>query len=153
MARRNTHRRKEATLAPTLTLTITIDDKSFRTHDDDQTAAALLRLAGRDPKTFDLFLIQKNGVEDKIKDGHIINLKDGERFRSRQLVRFTIDGEPFHTHDDDQTAADLLRLTGMDPAGYDLARVGAPASIPDDEIVIIVDGDEFVTAKHVGGVA
>ena len=24
---------------------------------------------------------------------------------------------------------------------------------PDREIVIIVDGDEFVTAKHVGGVA
>ena len=41
----------------------------------------------------------------------------------------------------------------MNPAGYDLARVGSPASFPDDEIVIIVDGDEFVTAKHVGGVA
>jgi len=136
-----------------LKLKIFIDDKAYDTRDGDQTAAALLRLAGHDPKTFDLFLIKQNGVEEKIKDGQIINLKNGERFRSRQLVRFTIDGEPFHTYDEDQTAADLLRLAGMDPAGYDLARVGAPASSPDDEIVVIVEGDEFVTAKHVGGVA
>jgi len=139
---------------PTLhSLTIVIDDCHYSTTDSDQTAAALLRLAGRDPKVFDLFLITNNGVEKKIKDGQIINLKDGERFHSRQHVRFTIDGEPFRTYDEDQTAADLLRLAGMDPAGYDLARVGASASFPDDEIVIIVDGDEFVTAKHVGGVA
>lgn len=136
-----------------LKLKIFINDKAYDVHDADQTAAALLRLASVDPKIFDLFLIKKNGVEDKIKDGQIINLKDGERFRSRQLVRFTIDGEPFSTYDEDQSAADLLRLAGMDPASYDLARVGAPASFPDDEIVIIVDTDEFVTAKHVGGVA
>lgn len=134
-------------------LTIAIDDKAYDTFDEDQTAAALLRLAGRDPKIFDLFLVKKNGVEEKVEDGQIINLTDGERFRSRQHVRFTIDGEPFRTYDEDQTAADLLRLAGVDPVGYDLARVGAPASFPDDEIVIIVDGDEFVTAKHVGGVA
>lgn len=140
-------------MAPTLTLTITIDDMAHTTHDADQTAAAILRLAGRDPKIFDLFLVKKNGVEKKIKDGQIINLKDGERFHSRERVRFTIDGEPFHTYDEDQTAADLLRLARMDPAGYDVARVGASASFPDDQIVIIVDGDEFVTAKHVGGVA
>lgn len=134
-------------------LSIFINDIPFDVRDADQTAAALLRLAGVDPKNFDLFLVKKDGVEKKIKDGQIINLKDGERFRSRERVRFTIDGEPFHTYDEDQTAADLLRLASMDPAGYDLARVGAPASFPDDEIVIIVDGDEFVTAKHVGGVA
>lgn len=134
-------------------LKILIDNKVFDVHDSDQTAAALLRLAGRDPHLFDLFLMKQNGVEEKVKDGQIINLKDGQKFRSRQLVRFTIDGEPFRTYDDDQTAADLLRLAGVDPAGYDLARVGAPASFPDDEIVIIIDGDEFVTAKHVGGVA
>lgn len=134
-------------------LKIFINDKAYDVHDADQTAAALLRLAGRDPKMSDLFLIKKNGVEEKIKDSQIINLKDLERFRSRQLVHFTIDGEPFRTYDEDQVAAGLLRLAGMDPAGYDLARVGAPASFPDDEIVIIVDGDEFVTAKHVGGVA
>lgn len=133
-------------------LKIFVNNKAYDTNDTDQTAAALLRLAGVDPKIFDLFLV-KNGVEEKIKDGQIINLKDGEKFRSRQLLRFTIDGEPFSTYDEDQTAADLLRLAGMDPAGYDLARVGAPASFPDRDIVLVVDGDEFVTAKHVGGVA
>jgi hypothetical protein len=140
-------------MATSTTLHITIDNTRYTTNDSDQTAAALLRLANRDPKIFDLFLIKKDGVEEKIKDGQIINLKDGEHFRSRQRVHFTIDGEPFRTYDEDQTAADLLRLAGMDPAGYDLARVGAAASFPDAEIVIIVDGDEFVTAKHVGGVA
>ncbi len=132
---------------------IIIDDQHYPTTDSDQTAAALLRLAGRDPKVFDLFLITKNGVEEKINDGQIINLKDGERFRSRQRVRFTIDGEPFRTYDEDQTAADLLRLAGMSPAAYDLARVGASAPFPADELVVIVDGDEFVSAKRVGGVA
>lgn len=141
------------TPTPTAKLMIVIDDKAHRTSDNDQTASALLRLAGREPKLFDLFLLKKNGVEEKIKDNQIINLEGGERFRSRQLLRFTIDGEPFRTYDDDQTAADLLRLAGVNPAAYDLARVGAAASFPDEEIVTIVDGDEFVTAKRVGGVA
>lgn len=135
------------------TFHLVIDNSDYSTTDSDQTAAALLRLAGRDPKIFDLFLVKKNGIEEKIRDNQLINLKDGEQFVSRQHVRFTIDGEFFRTYDEDQTAADLLRLAGVDPAGYDLARVGAPASFPDHEIVIIVDGDEFVTAKHVGGVA
>lgn len=135
------------------TFHLVIDNSHYSTTDSDQTAAALLRLVGRDPKIFDLFVVKRNGIEEKIGDNQIINLKDGERFVSRQHVRFTIDGEFFRTYDEDQTAADLLRLAGVDPAGYDLARVGAPASFPDDEIVIIVNGDEFVTAKHVGGVA
>ncbi|MET3174720.1 UNVERIFIED_ORG: hypothetical protein ABIB52_002571 [Arthrobacter sp. UYCu721] len=135
------------------TFHLVIDNSHYSTTDSDQTAAALLRLAGRDPKIFDLFLVRKNGIEEKIRDNQLINLKDGEQFVSRQQVRFTIDGEFFRTYDEDQTAADLLRLAGVDPAGYDLARVGAPASFPDHETVIIVDGDEFVTAKHVGGVA
>lgn len=135
------------------TFHIVIDNSNYSTTDSDHTAAALLRLAGRDPKIFDLFLVKRNGTEEKIRDNQIINLKEGEHFVSRQHVRFTIDGETFRTYDEDQTAADLLRLAGVAPSGYDLARVGAPAPFPDEEIVIIVDGDEFVTAKHVGGVA
>lgn len=135
------------------TFHVVIDNSHYSTTDSDQTAAALLRLVGRDPKIFDLFLVKKNGFEEKIRDNQIINLKDGQRFVSRQHLRFTIDGEFFRTYDEDQTAADLLRLAGVDAASYDLARVGAPASFPDGETVIIVDGDEFVTAKHVGGVA
>jgi hypothetical protein len=135
---------------------ITIDGKAFLTRDTDQEAAALLRLAGRDPKTFDLFLVAKNGIEEKIRDGQIVNLKDDERFVTRQHVRFTIDGEPFDTYDNDQTAAALLRLAGVDPVGYDLARIlptGATESFSDGTIVTLSDGDEFVTTKHVGGVA
>ncbi|GAA1697372.1 hypothetical protein GCM10009808_13560 [Microbacterium sediminicola] len=134
-------------------LSIVINDAAYTVHDSDQEAAALLRLAGRDPKDFDLFLVKKNGVEVKIRDGQIINLEHGDRFVARQNLRFTIDGESFRSYDDDQAASALLRLAGLDPAAFDLARVGSPTSFPDDEIVTIVDGDEFVTVKHVGGVA
>lgn len=135
---------------------IVVDEKAFRTQDGDQEAAALLRLAGRDPKVFDLFLLQKNGIEEKIRDGQIINLKSGDRFVSRQKLHFSIDGEPQSSYDDDQSAAALLRLAGVDPAGYDLARIlpeGGTETFRDGEIVKIQEGDEFVTAKHVGGVA
>jgi hypothetical protein len=137
-------------------LHISIDDKTFSIRDEDQEAASLLRLAGREPKTWDLFLVGENGVEDKIGDEQIINLRDDERFVTRQKIRFTIDGEPHSTYDDDQTAATLLRLAGVDPAGYDLARALADGGIDkfsDEQIVKIKNGDEFVTAKHVGGVA
>lgn len=134
-------------------LQIVINDKTYDINDTDQEAAALLRLTGRDPKTFDLFLVKKNGVEVKIQDDQIVNLEDRDRFVARQRVRFTIDGETFRSYDDDQAAAALLRLAGLDPAAFDLARVGSPTSFQDDEIVAIVDGDEFVTVKHVGGVA
>ncbi len=137
-------------------LKVVIDGKTFHTQDGDQEAAALLRLASRDPKVFDLFLLKKNGVEEKIRDGQIINLKNGDQFVSRQKLHFTIDGESQSSYDDDQSAAALLRLAGVDPAGYDLARIlpgGGTETFSDAQIVKINDGDEFVTAKHVGGVA
>lgn len=134
-------------------LQVVINDTTYNVQDTDLEAAALLRLAGRDPKTFDLFLVKKNGVEVKIRDNQIVNLEDGDRFVARQNLRFAIDGETFRSYDDDQAASALLRLAGLDPAAFDLARVGSPTSFPDDEIVTIVDGDEFVTVKHVGGVA
>lgn len=137
-------------------LQISIDGKAFEIHDTDQEAASLLRLAGRAPEAYDLFLIEKNGAEEKIRDSQIVNIKDGARFVARQNVRFTIDGESHRSYDDDQTAAALLRLAEVDPTGYDLARilpVGGTEAFRDEQIVKIVNGDEFVTAKHVGGVA
>ncbi|BBZ85384.1 hypothetical protein MABM_53000 (plasmid) [Mycobacteroides abscessus] len=137
-------------------ITITIDDVEFDTADDDQESASLLRLAGRDPKDFDLFIVDKHGVETHVKDVQIVNLRDGGRFRTRRKVRFTIDGERHISWDDDQTAAALLRLAGVDPTKYDLARVnavGEPETFSGDQVVTIHDGDEFVTAKHIGGVA
>lgn len=135
---------------------VTIDGTTYPIRDNDQEAGSLLRLAGREPKTWDLFLVKRSGVEEKIADARIVNLKDGEQFVTRQKIRFTIDGEPHTTYDDDQTAAALLRLAGVDPIGYDLARVrdgSEPETFRDEQIVTIKNGDEFVTAKRVGGVA
>ncbi|RII94890.1 multiubiquitin domain-containing protein [Clavibacter californiensis] len=137
-------------------LTIDIDGKGLRTSDYDQDAASLMRLAGRDPKIFDLFLVTEHGIEEPIRDIQIVNLTDGMRFVTRINLRFTIDGQPFSTYDDDQTASSLLLLAGVAPAQYDLARVrpnGQTESFRDEEIVKLQNGDEFVTAKRVGGVA
>jgi hypothetical protein len=139
-----------------VTVHITIDDVGYRTADEDQEAASVLRLASRDPKKFDLFVIDKHGVETHIKDEQIVDLRDGERFRTRRKVHFRIDGEPYTSWDEDQTAAALLRLAGVDPAGYDLARIngaGGPETFADEQVVTIHDGDEFVTAKRTGPVA
>jgi hypothetical protein len=137
-------------------LHITIDNASYTVIDDDQEAAALLRLAGRDPHVFDLFVVTSHGIEERVRDGRIVDLRDGARFVTRQKVQFTIDGEQYGTYDDDQTAGSLLRLAGVDPADYDLARasgVGGVEMFQGDQIVTIKDGDEFVTARRVGGVA
>lgn len=135
---------------------IEIDGTRYTTADNDQQASALLRLAGRDPKTHDLFVVTKHGIEERVRDNQIINLKDGNKFVTRQKVRFTVDGEPHSSFDDDQEAAAILRLAGVDPKGYDLARIipaGGSETFGDTDVVKIIDGDEFVTAKHVGGVA
>lgn len=138
------------------TVHITIDGVEHTTADDDQEAASLLRLANRNPESYDLFVIDKHGVETHIHDNQIVELRDGERFRTRQKVHFSIDGEPYSSWDDDQTAAALLQKAGVDPAGYDLARVNGasgPETFAGDQLVTIRDGDEFVTAKHTGPVA
>ncbi|WP_375430979.1 hypothetical protein [uncultured Friedmanniella sp.] len=135
------------------TIHINIDDTSYATADDDQTAAALLRLAGHDPKYFDLFRI-RHGVEDRIHDAQIVDLADGQHFRARRKLHFSIDGEQHTTYDEDQTAGDLLRLAQVDPAGYDLSRVSdTPETFSAGQIVTIHNEDQFVTAKRVGGVA
>lgn len=135
------------------TIHIRIDDTSYSTADDDQTAAALLRRAGRDPESFDLFRV-RHGVEERIGNGQIVDLADGQRFRARRKLHFSIDGEQHTTYDDDQTAGDLLRLAQVDPAGYDLSRVSDnPQTFSAEQIVTIHDEDEFVTARRVGGVA
>jgi Multiubiquitin len=135
------------------TLRITIDNVEYPIADDDQDAASLLRLAGRDPQVYDLFVVDKHGVETHIKDKQIIDLHDGDVFRARRKVHFTIDGEQFTSWDDDQTAAALLRLAGFDPANDDIARVnggGGLEKFSDEQLITIHDGDEFVTTRHAG---
>lgn len=137
-------------------LRITIDDIQHVTKDDDQEAASLLRLADRDPQIYDLFVVDKHGAETRIKDKQIVNLRNNQWFRTRRKLRFSIDGEPHTSWDEDQTASALLRHAGVDPAGYDLARVNGvsgPETFTGEQMVIIGDGDEFVTAKHTGPVA
>lgn len=133
------------------TLRVTIDNVEYPIADDDQDAASLLRLAGRDPQVYDLFIVDKHGVETHVHGNQIIDLHNGEQFRARRKVHFTIDGTPFTSWDDDQTAAALLRLAGFDLADDELARVNADGGLEkfsDEQLITIHDGDEFITTRH-----
>lgn len=74
---------------------------------------------------------------------------------SRKKITFTIDGKEYTTRDDDQEAAALLRLAGLDPNLYDLAKVkGADTKVfKDKKIVELHDGDVFVSVKQTASVA
>lgn len=67
-------------------------------------------------------------------------------------VSFTIDGRSFTVEDSHQIAADLLRLAGLDPALYNLARMrkgkAEPQRFKDDQPVQIHEGDEFVSIRE-----
>lgn len=69
-----------------------------------------------------------------------------------RTVSFTIDGRPFTLDDPHQTAANLLRLAGLDPALYNLARMrpgnADPQRFSDEQPVQIHDGDEFVSIRE-----
>jgi hypothetical protein len=72
-------------------------------------------------------------------------------------VKFTIDGLSYTTQDERQPASDLLRLAGLDPAGYDLAEVrpggGKPHEYRDEHEVHIRDGAKFVSVRQRAEVA
>lgn len=71
--------------------------------------------------------------------------------KSPETITITIDGQPHTTADDDQEAAALLRLAGVDPAQYDLAKVkhgGEPKVYRDEKVINIKDGDAFVTVRQ-----
>ena len=79
----------------------------------------------------------------------------------RRPIPFTIDGETFTT---DQlpgghvTAADLLRLAGLDPANYDLGELQGkdrpePKHYDDAEVVEITKDAIFVSVREQGTVA
>ncbi len=136
-------------------LEIVIDGKTYPLRDDDQEAADLIRLAGKDPAVYDLLKVLKHGDEHVFRDRAIINLKSGDTFRVRALIHFTVDGQEFESYDDDREASSLIRLAGLDPASYDLARKhanGQPEVFRDDEVIRIANGDKFTTSKHMGEV-
>lgn len=82
-------------------------------------------------------------------------MTDGIR-ENRKKITITIDGQSFTTRDDDQEAAALLRLAGVDPTQYDLAKIkknGEPRVYRDDKIVDLENGDAFVTVRQSAQVA
>lgn len=74
-----------------------------------------------------------------------------------QSVQFTVDGRTVTNPEKKITAAAMLRLAGLDPAGYDLAEVrGGQAGhkrFRDDEQVHVKDGDAFVSIRQRAEVA
>lgn len=76
------------------TVTITIDGHEYTTRDDDQEAAALLRLAGRDPDTFDLARVKGNGELRTFRDQQVVSLHEGDEFASvTQTIELTVNGQ------------------------------------------------------------
>lgn len=61
-------------------ITFTVDGVSFTTRDDDQEAAAILRLVGKDPDDFDLARVKRNGELKSFKDKQVIEIEDGDEF-------------------------------------------------------------------------
>lgn len=159
MAEANHNDRPQGEGAMRPTIHITIDGAAFKTRDDDQEAASLLRLAGRDPKLYNLARLVPGGDPKLIKDGKVIDLADGDAFvsvKERVRVTFTIDGITYATLDNDQESAALLRLAGLDPAEYDLARIVAgkePKVFKDEKVLDLHEGDVFVSVKQNSPVA
>ncbi len=77
---------------------------------------------------------------------------------SRRSIPFTIDGQPYTTDDLSQTAADLLRLAGLDPGTYDLGELigkDRPETkrFDDGDLVEIEKDARFVSIRQKGDVA
>jgi hypothetical protein len=72
-------------------------------------------------------------------------------------VTITIDGRRFEVEQGRHlTAADLLRLAGLDPVGYELAEVLGHGEVRDfrnDEVVDVRPDEKFVAVRQVAPVA
>lgn len=90
------------------------------------------------------------------RDEHSAGLRAEHERETRAKIGFSIDGLRHETRDDDQEAASLLRLAGLDPAEYDLARVvrgHEPKVFKDGKVVNLHDGDTFISVKQNSPVA
>ncbi len=85
-------------------------------------------------------------------DHHPTGHGDGKRPK----LQISIDGVRYSTRDDDQEAASLLRLAGLNPAEYDLAHIVRghdPKVFRDTKVVDLHDGDTFISVKQNSPVA
>lgn len=78
--------------------------------------------------------------------------------KGRRLIPFTIDGVPYETDDPSQRAFELLKLAGLDPAGYDLGEVEGKEHLKttwykDDDVVSVHKHARFVSRRHSAPVA
>ena len=75
---------------------------------------------------------------------------------SKTAVNFTVDGRPLEAPAR-QLVADVIKLAGLDPAGYNLGEMKGsrpePKVLEDDKTITIKDGDEFVTIREEATVA
>jgi hypothetical protein len=81
---------------------------------------------------------------------------NGDERDRRHVIDIAIDGRPFAIEDRHYTAAQLLELAGLPPAGYDLTRVrkrGEVETFCDEQRVNVKDGDVFVSVNQQGTVA
>ena len=77
---------------------------------------------------------------------------------SQRSIPFTIDGQPYTTDDISQTAADLLRMAGLNPDTYDLGELigkerPETKRFDDGELVEIEKDARFVSIRQKGDVA
>ena len=77
--------------------------------------------------------------------------------KHRPTVPITIDGRHFEVEAGrHETAADLLRLAGLDPSGYDLAVIRGPGKIhkfEDLQKVNVRPHEKFVSIRQTAPVA
>jgi hypothetical protein len=75
----------------------------------------------------------------------------------QHTVPITIDGRRYEVEQGRHlTAADLLRLAGLDPAGYELAEVlghGDVRTFQNDAVVDVRPDEKFVSVRQVAPVA
>lgn len=73
----------ESSENPHKTVHFTIDGRPFSTEQPEQTAGALLKLAGLDPEGYDLGEFRPGQAEPKVfEDGHPVHVYEGEKFVS-----------------------------------------------------------------------
>lgn len=130
-------------------ISITIDETSLSTNDEDMEASVLLRLADRDPHLYDLARVKKDGELQVFRDGKVIDLKDGDSFVS-VIFGVKVNGQLVAIDKRKQTGASLksAAVAAGVPIQVDfvLSRVldsGEQPVVADDAEITVKYHDEF----------